>query len=218
MTRSNWACSGPGIVVTWLAFFELSPSPGATTLRRMDLPELVGRADRVVHGVVTETKVYWDASHRRIHTDTILDVIEDLKGDGPARLTVTMLGGRIDPIEMSVEGTPIFREGEEVVVMTSPRPDGKKNLVGFSQGVFRIEEDPRTGIRYAVAAGHAGASWLDVPGAPEGGPPDRASRLLLPLELFTEKVRALASPGVAEPDSSNRRPMLAPTGGSKETP
>ncbi len=62
-----------------------------------------------------------------------------------------MLGGRIDPAQMVVDGTPVFAAGEEVVLFTSPRPDGKNNLIGFSQGVLRVHEDPATGQKWAVS-------------------------------------------------------------------
>ena len=119
----------------------------ATTLRLMRLDEIAARADRVVHAEAIEQRVYWDHSGRKIYTDTTFEVIESIKGAGPARLTVTILGGAIGPVAMVVDGAPLFAIGEEVVLFTSPRPDGRKNLIGYSQGVLRVHVDVATGAR-----------------------------------------------------------------------
>src|SRR5215475_10130926 len=108
----------------------------ATTLRRMDLPELVSSADRVVYARAVASTVAWDPTGTQIFTDTTFEVIDSAKGQGPTTLTVTLLGGRIDPVEMLQEGTPVFAPGDEVVLFTADRPDGKCDLVGFTQGVM----------------------------------------------------------------------------------
>jgi hypothetical protein len=171
---------------------------GATTLRLMDLTEMVQAADRVVRARATDAHVSWDAARKQIHTDTTFEVLETAKGEGPTSVTVTMLGGRIDPFEMRAEGTPVFRVGQEVILLTSSRPDGKEDIVGFSQGVFRILEDPRG--RRLVTAGTA-------PGA---------STAMLPVDLFMDHVRALASSGAPAPDT--RRMQRVPVTGSEVTP
>lgn len=166
------------------------PAAEATTLRRMDLPELVRRADRVVHARALEKKVYYDPSGTQIHTDTLFAVLEDAKGGGPNRLTVTMFGGRIDPVEMKEEGTPIFEVGEEAVLFTSPRPDGKKGLVGFSQGRMRVVETP-DGEIVAESVVPAAVHFVDT-----GGGRPRAVRpetTRMPLADLMLKIRQLAS-------------------------
>src|SRR5262245_35800514 len=193
------------LLVPWV----LGAAAGGTTLRPMDLPEMVRAADRVVHARATHVDVHWDAGHRKILTDTTFEVIEVAKGAGPSRLTVTTLGGRIDPIEMTVDGTPAFQVGEEVVLMTTPRPDGRKSIVGFSQGAFRIREDPRTGALYVSGGPVAPAALI-----PRG---------VLPLEVFMENIRALASRGVVKPDAeksdaAKRGMRLAPVSGPGVTP
>lgn len=179
-------------VLIWLA----SAQPvGATTLIRMDLPDLVSGAERVVHARAVDQKVYWDASGTRIYTDTTFEVLEDAKGTGPNRLTVWMLGGRIDPAEMTVEGTPIFRIGEEVVLFTSPGPAGKKNLVGFSQGVLRVLENPQTGEKIVANGAHPTLTFVE-PGA-EGLERVQPHRMRAPLPVMLDTVRRLAAEGAA---------------------
>ena len=199
-----------------LASAVLSRDAGATTLRHMDLREMVQAADHVAHARVAATRVYWDDAHRRILTDTEFDVIEEAKGAGPKRLTVTMPGGRIDPIEMRTEGTPEFSAGEEVVLMTIPAPDGRKNIVGFSQGVLRVHVDPRTGDRFVTAADSAASTPGAGPGISEAtGHPSRALR---PLSAFMAGIRALVSKGGAQPDGARPSIRLAPVAPGEVAP
>src|SRR5262245_61726313 len=115
---------------------------GATTLRRMEMGEMVSRAERIVHARAVGKNVHWDASGTQIFTDTTFEVIDEAKGKGPRQLTVSLLGGTIGGVDMREEGTPFFKLGEEVVLFTTPLPDGKKALVGFTQGAMRVAGDP----------------------------------------------------------------------------
>jgi hypothetical protein len=195
------ACLTAGLLAAaWLA----STTPAvATTLRRIDLTELVGRADRIVHARAVDLNVHWNAAGTQILTDTTFEILDQAKGQGPARLTVTMLGGRIDPVEMSAEGTPVFRAGEEVVLFTSPRPDGAKNLVGFSQGVMRIVEDPETGEKTAISEVPVGVTYMQmVEGKPAVVHP---SRRHAPLSALLDEIRRIV-------EESRSGPARSPTG------
>ena len=188
--------------LVWLA---TSVPADATTLRKMDLSQMVARADRVVHAQALSNRVYWDKAGRRIYTDTTFEVIEEAKGRGPNRLTVTMLGGRIDPVEVRVEGTPGFRPGEEVVLFTSPGPGGRKNLVGFSQGVMRVHVDEATGDRFATTEVPAGVSFVDDQGAPPASITG-LTRMRAPLPRLLEVVGKMVEAGEAPGKRLSRSP------------
>ena len=196
-----------------LAIWFATPSPaGATTLRRIDLPELVAHADRIVHARAIETKVYWNADGTQINTDTLFDILDQAKGQGPKRLTVTMLGGRIDPVEMSAVGTPVFEIGEEVLLFTSPRPDGMKNLVGYSQGVMRVHEDPQTGEKIAASEVPVGTTYLQA--APGRAQAVRPERLQAPVPALLDQIRQMVAVEGAAPGLSRKPvPVATPDGG-----
>lgn len=181
----------------------------ATSLRRMDLPGMARAADRIVHARAVEIRVSWDAAHRRIVTDTLFDVIASAKGNGPPRLTISLLGGRIDPYEMRAEGMPEFHVGEEVVLLTTPAPGGKHTIVGFSQGVFRIATDERSGARYLLTGEVSGAG---------DGPGSWPARARLPLESFFESLRTLTVRDVADSDRRAPRMRLLPAGTPAQVP
>jgi len=203
-TGAAAACLVMGLVIACL--LAASNPASATTLRRMDLSDLVSHSNRVVHARTVSNNVYWDPTHTRIYTDTVFEAIGEAKGAGPKRLTVTQLGGRIDPIEMLVEGTPAFTVGEEVVLFTEPNPEGNQMIVGLSQGVMRVKADPRSGARFAVSEVPTKVTFV-------GGRPQRAAVALD--ELF-EQVRQLAG-GLTPPGAAGRRPATDPVkpGGGK---
>jgi hypothetical protein len=198
---------GAGLVLSLICLsilIAVAPA-GATTLRRMDLPEMVAVADRIVHARTVGNRVYWDPAGR-IFTDTTFDVISDAKGSGPKTLTVTQLGGRIDPIEMTVEGTPTFSPGEEVVLFTEPNPRGNRLIVGLSQGVMRVHTDPDTGEKFAVS---------EVPGQRVTMIGGRAQRGAAPLETLLDDVKQLAT-GASRGSGVSKAPAkdaVAPEGG-----
>ena len=158
---------------------------GATTLRRMDLAELVATADRIVHARVVVNRTYWDATHTRIFTDTDFEVLDEAKGSGPKSLTITQLGGRVPPIDMLVEGTPTFSVGEEVVLFTELHSNGLRLVTGLGQGVMRIHQDRDTREKVAVNPVLTGVQLV-------GGKP---SRLEAPLAPLLERIRQLAAGG-----------------------
>jgi len=167
------------------------PPADATTLRKMDLPELVSLADRIVDARAISRNVYWDPSGTQIYTDTTFEVLAEAKGQGPATLTVTLLGGRIDPLEMREEGTPGFSVGEEVVLFTLERPDGNHNLVGFTQGVMRVQPDADSGEKFAVSEVPLGVTLVD-PGQTQAAS-SRPSPLRAPLASLLDQVRQIVA-------------------------
>jgi hypothetical protein len=175
----------------------LSPA-GATTIRRIDLPELIASANRIVHARAVENVVFWDDEGLRIYTDTTFEVLAEAKGAGPSTLTLNLLGGRIDPLEMTVEGTPVFTPGEEVVLFALDRPDGKSNLVGFTQGVRRVSQetvtspDGRSSLRkIAVSEVPLGVTILEERGP--GLAVVRPSPLRAPLERLLDEIRGIVA-------------------------
>jgi hypothetical protein len=166
----------------------LAAPAGATTLRKMDLPELVSSADRIVHARAVNGTVYWDPGGTQIFTDTDFEVMDEAKGQGPATLTVRLLGGRIDPAEMREEGAPIFSIGDEFLLFTLDRGDGTSNLVGFTQGVMHVlTESP--GTKIAVSEVPLGATVIQL-----GGPQPtivRPSPMRAPLGTLLDEIRQM---------------------------
>ena len=194
----------------------LTASPAdATTLRKMDLPEIVTAADRIVHARAIDKTVYWDPTGTQIYTDTTFEVVSEAKGTGPSTLTVSLLGGRIDPVEMREEGAPIFTVGEEVVLFTLDRPDGKNDLVGFTQGVMRVLTED-TGDKTAVSEVALGVTLVQV-----GGPQPvvvRPSPFRAPLGVLMEDIRQMILNGQPSGPVISATPDTDPVAPGSEIP
>ncbi len=179
-------------IATAVLITATAPFVDATTLRKMDLADLVGTSERVVHARVVDQRSYWDEGLMQIFTDTTFDVIEQAKGEGPREITITLMGGRVGIIDTVVPGTPSFAIGEEAVLFTESRPDGRKHLVGLSQGAMRVIVDEQTGARTAISDAHAGVTYM----AAEGGalrPVAAPSPRRAPLTALLDSVRGIAS-------------------------
>ncbi len=187
---------------------------GATTLLRMDTADLTHAADRVVHARATDQRVFWDAAGTTIYTETTFQVIDEAKGSGPSTITVRLLGGRIDPVEMSAPGTPSFSLGEEVVLFATPGLSGAHNLAGYSQGVMRVKVDAATGHRTAVSQVAAGVSVMQrtASGLRQVQPATGQVDLSALLSEIRQIAAGAAGPGQMKPRQLQQR--QAPEGGN----
>jgi len=116
----------------------------ATTIRRMGLPEMVQQAGNVVRARALENRVRTDPDTLHHHTITLFETLEAGKGKmRPGELfEVEIIGGEAPGSGYAtiIAGAPRFSPGEEVVLFTRPGREGRKHLIGFSQGAVRMRE------------------------------------------------------------------------------
>jgi hypothetical protein len=155
----------------------------------MSLEEMVRRSDEIaVARCVGKESYFGGANGKKILTDFHFEVSDSAKGPRRVQMTLTLLGGRIDPFETRVAGGPEFEVGQEAVLFT--RSGGKRRvLTGYTQGVFPVAADAATGRRYVLPRGFSGVQFLEAP----GGPGEDRSLLRKPIELdeFLHRVREL---------------------------
>jgi hypothetical protein len=113
---------------------------GATTVQAYDLDDLTVRSDRILRGTVVDLESRWDG--RWITTTAYVAVDECLKGPCQEPVVeVRVLGGRVDDLEMRVEGMARFDLDEQVVLFLEPAEDGTAlRPTGLAQGKFRLIE------------------------------------------------------------------------------
>jgi len=119
----------------------------ATVLLPAELGELVRGSQAIVHGRVTLVRAEWVAGHRRIDSFVTVDVAEYFKGDLGPVVTFRAPGGQLGRFRSVTVGAPVFREGDEVVLFLGARGPSVPYVLGLSQGVFRVADDPVTGRR-----------------------------------------------------------------------
>jgi hypothetical protein len=138
------------ITVVAVALALRAGSSRADVVLDMSVEEMTRTASVVVHGTVTRVDAAWDDSHTRIYTEVDIDVTTYLAGQGPARVQVRQVGGRVGDSELRVAGQPSFAVGEEVVVFLEPDGSGTANrwvVLCMAAGKFSVTFDHVTGER-----------------------------------------------------------------------
>lgn len=171
------------------AFLLFCLSASATSMLRVDLPELSRSADVIVHGTVRRLESRWSGDGRRIVTDVELQVTEALKGDASGTLVITQPGGRVGDIGQRVSGLATFTPSEEVVVFLERQGDRDFRVVGLAQGKYSVQRTPgREGKGEAMAVPEATSETLLVDATTHA--PTTSSRRTLPLAELKTAIRA----------------------------
>jgi len=132
-----------GIILAILAaVFSVPAASQATTLARLSLGQLAGAADAVARVRRAGAESHWE--NGSIWTLTTFDVVESMKGNLPARMTVRVPGGRVGHLIVTVDGTPKFNAGDDSIVFLVSSRAGGFSVAGWVEGTFRIALDPRT--------------------------------------------------------------------------
>jgi hypothetical protein len=175
-------------LIRWLAmgFAVVAADSFATQVLQRTPQQLAKESQLVVDGKVASVRSYWNADHSRILTEVVVDVGSTYKGGASPSVRVVQLGGVVGNVRMTAHGAPQWKQGEEVLLFLEPSVPGAFQIAGFSQGMYLIERDPRTGkafVKYALAPDtHEGAA--PAPDALESA--TRAERVTL--EQFIDSV------------------------------
>ena len=128
--------------ILFLAVLSLPAEIFATTLARLSLDQLASSADAVARERCAASDSRWE--NGSIWTVTTFDVVETMKGNLNAQVTVRLPGGRAGHLTAAVDGTPKFNPGDDAVVFLQRLPEGGFSVAGWVEGSFRISVDPRT--------------------------------------------------------------------------
>lgn len=124
-----------------LGFLGLTAIPAhATVMVEIPIEQLVFDADAIVHASVARTGTQLETfdGHLEPHTIAELRVLGWIKGSGAEQLAIDELGGTVNGSGSWIDGTPRYREGEEVIVFLRRLPSGAYRTVGMEQGRFCI--------------------------------------------------------------------------------
>ncbi len=113
-----------------------SPEPGGKRVQIGQQPstEALSKYSRfVIVGNVIKGESYWRG--KKIVTDWKIEVVRNLKGDAPKRVTVTTLGGAVPPFTQYATHSPRLREGETAILFLSS-PDAKAGETGIENLVI----------------------------------------------------------------------------------
>ncbi len=130
----------------------------ATTVIPPTFDELVGKAELIFQGSVTNVRSQWagEGSQRHIVSYVTFRVEDTLKGNAGASFTMQMLGGTVDGETMEISDSPKFAMGDRDILFVEHNGEQFIPLVGIMHGRFRIHRDAHTG-REVVATNEGDA-------------------------------------------------------------
>ena len=173
-------------LVAWVAL--LMPATAQTTvIVPADLGELSRDAVAIARGRVTAVEGHWLEDRQSIETIVTLDVESYLKGSLGSKVRFRVPGGEFGRFRTVVVGAPVFAVDDQVIVFLGASGPMVPYIVGFNQGVYRIQlaADRTAGpVVTPPAALPAATTTRIVRGDPARRP--------MPLADFEQRVRALA--------------------------
>ena len=113
----------------------------------IDVPQITGRADVVVHGFVTTRTTAWIG--RVLYTLYDVSVQETLKGAPRASIVVAVAGGARGNVRLTVPGAPDLQNGEQLVVFATTLQGSTFTPIGTFDGVVRVRPDTGSGATVA---------------------------------------------------------------------
>jgi hypothetical protein len=126
-------------------FLTLSPNGQATTVRQLDLPDLVQQAEIIADVTVTAVESYWASpvGGNAIHTHVTFSLnAPPIKGQVTSPFVLDFLGGLVGNRKMRIPGMPEFQVGDRLILFSyGPDKTFVSPLIGFDQGALRVVRD-----------------------------------------------------------------------------
>jgi hypothetical protein len=127
-------------------FIGLSAAQG-TTVIPPTFDELVGQAEIILQGAVTDVRSQWvgEGAQRHIVSYVTFNVEDALKGAPGGTYTLRMLGGTVDGETMEVSESPKFKVGDRDIIFVENNGSQFIPLVGIMNGRFHVQKDDQSG-------------------------------------------------------------------------
>lgn len=167
-----------GVMAVAIAASLAAPA-SATTLKRMDVEDLVAANQNVVVGQVLDARSYWNKDKTFILTDVRVSVNEVVKGNlQDSEITVTLMGGRVgDLTTMIIGGAELLPGKSYLLFLNEENLPGKKQVQtvrDHCQGAFDLVIG-KDGLRAISQANRHplvpdSLGYVDAPGGVQGTP------------------------------------------------
>jgi hypothetical protein len=122
----------------------------ATTVKPLDLPELVRRAEVIADVTVTAIASFLvsPTGGKAIQTGVTFTLNSaPLKGQVTSPFTLNFLGGTVGTHRMEVSGMPKFQVGDRLILFSyGPDKTFVSPVIGFDQGALRVIRDQQNNV------------------------------------------------------------------------
>jgi hypothetical protein len=130
----------------------LSGITQATTLERLSMNDMTSQSTAIIRATVVSGAGEME-SGGVILTHYHLKLTEVWKGTKAGVLDVYVPGGAANGLRQLVPGAPTLTPGAEYLLFLWVGPSGRPQIMGLSQGMFTLTQDPSTSTTYAVRPG-----------------------------------------------------------------
>src|SRR6267378_8368553 len=89
-------------IVSLVLIFLITTSSHATTVQRLNLEDLVKKANRIVVGRISDSRTFWSDNGKLILTSYTIEVGETIKGQASRTVELTTVGGRVGDLVLHV--------------------------------------------------------------------------------------------------------------------
>jgi len=143
----------------------------ATTVIAPGFDQLVGDAEVIFQGTVTDVQSQWagEGAQRHIVSYVTFQVEETLKGDPGATYTMRMLGGTVGDETMEISDSPKFARGDRDILFVENNGTQFIPLVGIMYGRFRLQQDQQSGAQVVLSNERHPVSDVNRLGRDENG-------------------------------------------------
>ena len=173
--------------------FGLAPIHSAT-LERLTLDELIAKSTAIVRGKVSGAQAALRGPV--VYTHYAIQVTEQLKGLSPSTVDVAVPGGIANNLRQTFPGSPKFNTGDEFVFFLWTGPSGLTQIMGLTQGIFRLAPSTSsTGGASMVATRAASTELMLEPGT---GRPVKDQTLVMSLSDLKSWIASGLSPHEAQ--------------------
>jgi hypothetical protein len=134
----------PAALFSLFLSFVAGPQLAAMSVAAPDFTGLVGAAETIVRGEVTQIESRWvtnDAGYRLIKTFVTIRTEEIAKGDPAAEVTLVLFGGDVGDRHMDIAGMPTFKVGERAWFFIKGNGKTLCPLIAASHGSYRVVHD-----------------------------------------------------------------------------
>jgi len=118
-------------------------SARATTVIPPTFDQLVGDAELIFQGTVTDVRSQWigEGAERAVVSFITFQIEDTLKGNPGSSYTIRMLGGTIGGKTWEVTDAPRFKVGDRDILFVEHNNSQFVPLVGIMHGRFHVQQD-----------------------------------------------------------------------------
>lgn len=125
-------------ILSFLVILAFSSFIFALTLVKTTVEELTQESNLIIHGTIDQVESRWENQDKgTINTFITINVLDYLKGIDESKVVVKQMGGQIGDWGDIISGTPLLREGDEVILFLVKYKESYE-IHSIALGVFRV--------------------------------------------------------------------------------